>query len=145
MELYQTDPEVLIHITALHNFVVILCAASHTQLVLTLVCCVSKPALVCNIWLCTFLDALDAEAGLCNPLLKKASHTQRVVERGAAAWLSQHTHHMMLGGGGGKTTVALYGGLDAGAGGGGAARPRSFRAPWYSTPSTARSPAYMHG
>jgi hypothetical protein len=37
---------------------------------LTLVCCVSKPILVCNNWLCT---SLDVEAGLCNPLYKKIS------------------------------------------------------------------------
>jgi hypothetical protein len=40
------------------------------DLVLTLVCCVSEPALVCNIWLCT---SLDVEAGLCNPLSKNSS------------------------------------------------------------------------
>jgi hypothetical protein len=41
------------------------------HLVLTLVCCVSKPALVCNNWLCT---SLDVEAGLCNPLSKKKDY-----------------------------------------------------------------------
>jgi hypothetical protein len=38
------------------------------DLVLTLVCCVSVPDLVCTFWLCT---SLDVEAGLCNPLSKK--------------------------------------------------------------------------
>jgi hypothetical protein len=44
------------------------------HLVLTLVCCVSKPALVCNIWMCT---SLDVEAGLCNPLSKKLKQGER--------------------------------------------------------------------
>jgi hypothetical protein len=47
------------------------------DLVLTLVCCVSEPALVYTFWLCT---SLDVEAGLCNPLSKKM-YTLQVINR----------------------------------------------------------------